>query len=340
MTNTGSAHLPENLVLGAVLSSLSFFGTAVMSAMVKATEAMTSAAVILLFQNLICFLLILPFALRGGWPSLRTEKPGLHILRAVAGTGAWYALFVAITMMPLTNATLLTFSAPLWMPAIAWVFFREKAAKATWVGAAVGFIGIVLVLQPHHQTFNVGALIAMAGAIFLAVACISVRRLGATEPTSRILFYYFGISTVLCLPFAIADWRAFGLLGSVYMVGIALILLISQALVVLAYRYASAVKVGPFVYTVIVFTALIDWFLWNHAPTLGVVLGIALVIGGGIIAIRKQASVAPSAECGVEARPGPTKRAGNPRSRGRSAVESVKDDGPAVKKPLRPVLTP
>ena len=56
MSNAGGIH-PENLVLGAVLSSLSFFGTAAMSAMVKATEALTSAGVILLFQNLICFLL-------------------------------------------------------------------------------------------------------------------------------------------------------------------------------------------------------------------------------------------------------------------------------------------
>ena len=306
--------MPENLVLGAALSSLSFFGTAVMSAMVKATEALTSAAVILLFQNLICFLLILPFALRGGVASLKTEKTGLHILRAVSGTGAWYALFVAITMMPLTNATLLTFSAPLWMPAIAWVFLRERASAATWVGAGVGFVGIVLVLQPNHQTFNIGALIAMAGAIFLAVACLSVRRLGATEPTSRILFYYFGISTVLCLPFAVLDWRPVGLRGSVYLIGIAATLLISQALIVLAYRHASAVKVGPFVYSTIVFTALIDWFLWNHAPTLGVVFGIALVIGGGIIAIRK--------------RSGPTQ------------TETVKDPSTTVKKPLRPVLTP
>jgi len=314
MSNAGAVHVPENLVLGAVLSSLSFFGTAVMSAMVKATEALTSAAVILLFQNLICFLLILPFALRGGVASIKTEKTGLHILRAVSGTGAWYALFVAITMMPLTSATLLTFSAPLWMPAIAWLFLREKASTTTWVGAAVGFIGIVLVLQPNQRTFNVGALIAMAGAVFLAVACISVRRLGATEPTSRILFYYFGISTVLCLPFAIADWRPFGLRGSVYLIGIAATLLISQALIVLAYRHASAVKVGPFVYTVIVFTALIDWFLWNHAPTLGVVLGIALVIGGGVIAIRRKSGALP--------------------------METIKEPGTAVKKPLRPILTP
>ena len=84
---------------------------------------------------------------------------------------------------------------------------------------------------------------------------------------------------------------------------------------VLAYRYASAVKVGPFVYTVIAFTALIDWFLWNQAPTLGVVLGIALVIGCVITAIRKQATSVP-------------------------VRETVKDDDPPVKKPLRLVPTP
>ena len=288
MSNTGSGHLPENLALGAALSSLSFFCTAVMSALVKATEELTSTAVVLLFQNLICFLLILPIALRGGLTPLKTEKIGLHILRAVSGTAAWYALFVAITMMPLTNAILLTFSAPLWMPVIAWAVFREKASKATWVGAAIGFVGVLLVLQPHHQHFNIGALIALAGAFCLAIAFMSVRWLGATEPTSRILFYYFLLSTVLCTPFAIIDWRPFGLRGSIYLVGIALTLLVGQALIVLAYRYASAVKVGPFVYTVIVFTALIDWFLWNRAPTLLVVFGMALVIGGGIIAIRKK----------------------------------------------------
>ena len=288
MADTGSGHMPENLAMGAALSSLSFFCTAVMSALAKATEELTSTAVVLLFQNLICLVLILPFALRGGLASVRTEKIGLHFLRAVSGTAAWYALFVAITMMPLTNAILLTFSAPLWMPVIAWILFREKVSRSTWVGAAVGFVGVLLVLQPHHQHFNIGAPIALAGAFCLAIAFLTVRWLGATEPTSRILFYYFLIATVLCTPFAILDWKPFGLRGSIYLVGIALTLLVSQALIVLAYRYASAVKVGPFVYTVIVFTALIDWFLWNRAPTLLVVFGMALVIGGGIIAIRKK----------------------------------------------------
>ena len=267
-----------------------------MSALVKATEELTSTAVVLLFQNLICFLLILPFALRGGLASLKTEKIGLHVLRAVSGTLAWYALFVAITMMPLTNAILLTFSAPLWMPVIAGCCSaRRYPGRRGWAppsDSSASFwscsrITSISTSGPHRH----GSV-----AFCLSIAFMSVRWLGATEPTSRILFYYFLIASVLCAPFAFVDWRPFGLRGSIYLLGIALTLLVSQALIVLAYRYASAVKVGPFIYTVIVFTALIDWFLWNRAPTLLVVFGMALVIGGGIIAVRKRQN---PAEAGV-----------------------------------------
>jgi drug/metabolite transporter (DMT)-like permease len=69
--------------------------------------------------------------------------------------------------------------------------FRQKSSAATWIGAAMGFVGIVLVLGPQHNNFNVGALLALAGALLLAIALMSVRWLGATEPMPRILFYYF-----------------------------------------------------------------------------------------------------------------------------------------------------
>jgi drug/metabolite transporter (DMT)-like permease len=68
--------------------------------------------------------------------------------------------------------------------------------------------------------------------------------------------------------------------------------LFSQILIAVAYRYASAEKVGPFIYSVIVFSALIDWIVWSNPPTLFAYLGMALVICGGLIAVR--ARPAPS----------------------------------------------
>jgi drug/metabolite transporter (DMT)-like permease len=246
----------------------------------------TSTGLLLLFQNLICLVFVIPVALRGGWSSMRTGKIGLHVLRAATGTACWYALFFAITQIPLANATLLTYSAPLWMPLIAWVVTRRRVASATWLGAGIGFVGVILVLQPGGHSFNFGELSALAGALFLAIAMMSVRWLGATEPMTRVLFYYFLLSTAMAAPIAAFDWQPFPPRAWVWLVSLGFAQLLSQILIVAAYRYASAEKVGPFIYSVIVFSALIDWIVWNHPPTLYACLGMALVIGGGLIAVR------------------------------------------------------
>jgi drug/metabolite transporter (DMT)-like permease len=287
---TAAGRRPENLVVGAVLTTAAFFCVAMVGTLAKVSGQYTSTGALLLFQNFICLVVITPVVLRSGWASLRTSKIGLHLLRATMGTACWYALFFAITQIPLANATLLTYSAPLWMPLIAWVVTRQKAARATWLGAAIGFTGVLLVLQPQARSFHVGEVSALAGALFLAVAMMSVRWLGATEPITRVLFYYFLISTVLAVPIAAFDWRPFPAVAWAWLIGLGIAQLLSQILIVLAYRYASAEKVGPFIYTVIVFTALIDWLIWDHPPTLFTYLGMALVIGGGLVAVRARAA--------------------------------------------------
>ena len=285
-----TGHRPENLAVGAALTAAAFFCVALVATLAKVAGQYTSTGVLLLFQNVICLVFMVPVVVRGGWPLLRTNKIGLHILRAVAGTGCWYALFVAITMIPLANATLLTYSAPLWMPLIAWAVTRQRVARATWIGAAIGFAGVILVLQPQTHSFNTGQVFALIGALTLAVAMMTVRWLGATEPVTRILVYYFLLSTLMTIPIAAIDWQPIPPRAWGWLIALGLSQLFSQILLVVAYRYAPAEKVGPFIYCVIVFTALIDWIVWDHRPTLVMCIGMALVITGGLIAVRARSS--------------------------------------------------
>ena len=288
-----TGHRPENLAVGGALTAAAFFCVALVATLAKVAGQYTSTGVLLLFQNLICLAFMVPVVVRGGWPLLRTNKIGLHILRAVAGTGCWYALFVAITMIPLANATLLTYSAPLWMPLIAWAITRQRVATATWIGAAIGFAGVILVLQPQTHSFSTGEGLALIGALALAIAMMTVRWLGATEPVTRILVYYFLLSTLMTIPIAVIDWQPIPPNAWGWLIALGLSQLFSQVLLVIAYRYASAEKVGPFIYCVIVFTALIDWIVWDHRPTLVMCIGMALVIAGGLIAVRARSRASP-----------------------------------------------
>ena len=284
----------ENLGVGAVLTTAAFFCVALVGTLAKVGGDHTSTGVLLLFQNAVGVLFLLPVVFRADRRMLRTDRIWLHVLRAATGTACWYALFFAITQIPLANATLLTYSAPLWMPLIAWAVTRQRVAVPTWLGAGIGFVGILMVLQPRGHGFSAGELSALAGALMLAVAMMSVRWLGATEPVLRILFYYFLLSTVLSVPVAIADWQPVSSAGWPWLAGLGFAQLFSQALIVLAYRYASAEKLGPFIYTVIVFTAVIDWVVWDHRPTMSTYIGMALVVGGGLFAMRARRPAAVS----------------------------------------------
>ena len=276
----------DNIVLGVVTATLAFGCLAVMSAFVKKASEGAPTEVIVFFQNLICLVAVAPFALRHGRASLKTSRPGLHFWRAVTGTGAWLGLFFAIRLMPLTNAVLITYSAPIFIPLIAWVLHRRTVGKAVWVGVVLGFVGIVMVLHPSDSTWTWGVPLALGAAILLALALLSVRWLCETEPNLRILFYYFLIATVLMLPFALVVWESPQFWTWPYLAGIGLCLLASQILIIISYKFASAVTLAPVIYSVVVFTALLNWAVWGQVPSLMEAGGMGLVIAGGLTAMK------------------------------------------------------
>ena len=286
MASAAPDRAKDNVTLGVAMATLAFASLAIMSALAKQASPGAPTEVIVLFQNLICFVLVAPVALRHGWRELKTARIGMHVMRAATGTGAWLGLFFAITLMPLTNAVLVTYTAPIWIPLIAWMLHGRKVGKAVWSGVALGFLGIVMVLHPENAELTWGAPLALGAAVLLAFALLSVRWLGETETNIRILFYYFLLSTVLILPFAVVAWRTPEDWAWFYLAGIGLCLLASQVFIVLAYKFASAVTLAPVIYSVIVFTALINWAVWGRVPTWMEAGGMALVILGGIVAMR------------------------------------------------------
>ncbi|MFO1057089.1 MAG: DMT family transporter [Dongiaceae bacterium] len=285
-----AAAAPDRLAAGAACSLLAFASLAAMNALAKAAAPFASTTMIVLVQNAGCLLLVLPWALKDGRAGLRTGRLGMHLFRAATGTGAWFCLMLAIRMLPLPTAVLLTYSAPLWMPLIAWAATRERVAPRVWIGAALGFAGIALVLHPSADLPLGGAAWGLAAALLLALALLAVRWLGSTEPTPRILFYYFLLSTAIMVPPAAIEWTTPAPLGWLYLAGVAVGLALGQLFIVIAYRYASAVRLSPFIYSVIVFTALIDWAVWGRPPSPLELAGMALVVGAGILAARPAAS--------------------------------------------------
>ena len=127
----------EKLGFGILFSLCSFLSLAFMGVFAKVASTEASTAVMVFAQNGVSVLLILPVVCYQGIAALKTQHLGLHFLRAITGSAAWYCLFLTIPIISLTNATLLLYSAPLWMPILG-LCFKEKAARTVWLGVCVG----------------------------------------------------------------------------------------------------------------------------------------------------------------------------------------------------------
>lgn len=267
-----------------VASELMF---ASMGATVKAAALSGMPNELLVFlRNLVGLLLIFPLLLhRGGPANLRTRVPHLHLLRATMGVAAMYCFFYALSHLALADGMLLKMTAPIFMPIIAWLWLDERATPLAMVAVPLGFLGVALVLRPGAD-FNWVALIGLAGGALAAVAKVTVRRLSRTEPTTRIVFYFAVLGTLVsALPVTWA-WQVPTLEQWTMVIGIGLLGTLGQILLTQGYAAATPARVGPFTYFSVVFGATYGYLFWGERLDWHFVAGALLIALAGMMALH------------------------------------------------------
>jgi drug/metabolite transporter (DMT)-like permease len=259
---------------------------AAMGALVKFSAAALPNEMVVFFRSAFGLAALLPLLVRRGAPSLRTARPGAHIVRSLIGLGSMYCFFYALAHMPLAEAVLLNYSAPLFIPFVARVWLGEHVSGRLMAVAALGFIGVALILKPGLAIFTPVSLIALASGVLAAFAMGGVRGLLNSEPTVRIVFYYSLVSTLVsALPLAWA-WSAPPPQLWWMLLGIGACASLAHLLMTRAYSFAPAAQIGPFAYATIVFAAVLGWLLWGEVPDPLAGTGAAIVIAAGALTIR------------------------------------------------------
>ncbi len=283
---TGVQSPKPSLALGVLLIVLAFACVAIMSAFGKAASNVPTGTLVF-FQNFISLILLAPWSLRGGVTELQTSRIGLHILRAAAGLLSQALMFAAVKRMPLVNAVLLSNSAPLFIPLVAWGWLKERMNPMIGVSLITGFTGVVLILHPGLELLrNPVAFVALGAALFSAFALVSVNQLSKTEPARRILFYYFLFSSAAAAPFAILQWKTPTSPEWLCLAGIGLMMAASQMLIILAYQQATPSQIAPFNYSVVIFSGAIGWMVWHNKPGTLALAGVLLVTAGGVLSTK------------------------------------------------------
>jgi drug/metabolite transporter (DMT)-like permease len=275
----------HRLYLGIGLITLAFFCAAVMSTLSKAATGVPPI-VTLFLQYSISLLVFLPPTARAGRAGLKTEHFRLQLFRSVAGSSCQLLFFMAVRSTPLLDSVLLSNSAPLFIPLVVYVWFGKTVRPLVWVSLMIGLAGIVLIIKPGPQMFeNPASLLALTAGLFSALALVATNKLTDTEPPIRILFYNFGLSTLLLAPLCIWAWKPLTEKQWFLLLGVGGSYAATQYLIILAYRYASASELSPFNYTVVIFSGLLGWWFFGNVPDILAIVGTVLICAGGILSI-------------------------------------------------------
>jgi len=200
----------------------------------------------------------------------------------MSGWLCFYTYYLALDKIPLVDASLLRNAAPICVPLLLFFWKGFRMPLLRWLPVFIGFFGIVLVLCPQGTSLSLWHLVALGSAVTLAISIVTTRVLTLTEPTSRILFYYFSISAFCSIPMAISNWQSIPLFALPMMAGIGLSIWLTLWLYTLAYSYAKATVISPVSYSGVLFTGLLGWLFWNQVPEISAIVGSVFIIFGGI----------------------------------------------------------
>ncbi len=274
--------MPNKVIQGALLILLGEALLSIMGAIIKHLSVELPTEVVVFYRNLFGLIMLLPIILHAGPGTLKTKKIHLHFIRATVGLTAMYGFFYVIANMPLAEAFLVKLTTPLFMPIVAALWLGESIKSKTRWAIFIGFLGVIFILRPGTEAFTPVALIGIGAAFLASTAKVTIRKMGSTEPSVRIVFYFGLISSVLSaipllwswqLPQA-HHWPWIALMGIVATLG--------QLALTRAYRIANPGQIGTYVYSSVLYGAVLGFVFWGEHLVVTTMIGSALIIIAGI----------------------------------------------------------
>lgn len=269
---------PSQLLKALACLTFAAFLFSIMGVCIRYASHSVDNATIVFFRNFIGLFIFVPLLLNKGVSFFKTEKLWMHTWRSVVGLTAMYGFFYAIANLKLSNAMVFTYSSPIFIPLIAWLFLKEKITLSMLIAAGMGLIGVLCVAKPDSGMFNLMSGIGLGASFLAAMAFVTVRALTATEPPERIVFYFCLIGTLISMLPMFWLWRPYSLRELSLLIAAGLLANISQLFLSNAYKLAPAGQIGPVNYIAIIFAGIWGYLFWQELPDGLSLVGFSLIL--------------------------------------------------------------
>ncbi|ODT91934.1 MAG: transporter [Sphingobium sp. SCN 64-10] len=285
------------LALG--LRLLSAFAMATKAMLVKYAADHGANVIELIFWRQLAIFVLLGAGLAafGKLAMLKTNRLASHGKRAVAGLIGVTSIYGAVLLLPLAEATTLSFTSPIFAVLIAVVLFREKIGLIRGSALVIGFLGVFVLMQPGFASFGsagsqislLGIGVALFAAFMVPLISYQIQDLNTTENPWSIVFWFAALSIpilIFAMPFVMAphDTTTWLLIAAMALCGV-----VAQLLLTLSLRFGSAGVVLLMDYTGLLWAITYGYLVFDQGAPASLWLGAPLIVGAGLmIAYREK----------------------------------------------------
>ena len=220
----------------------------------------------------------------------RFTRPDLatHAKRSCLGWGGVTLMFAAAAVIPLSDATAISFLSPVFAMILAIPLLGERVGPVRWSAAAIGLLGAAVLMRPGSGVIETGALLALGAALCLGAELIFIKRLSGREGPWQILLINNAIGLTIATLAAVWIWQAPVALQWAALMALGGLMALAQACFVNAMARGDASFVAPFFYTTLIFAAGYDGLAFGGWPDSVSVIGALVILSGaGLLAWRE-----------------------------------------------------
>jgi drug/metabolite transporter (DMT)-like permease len=283
-----------NPLTGIALKIASTLAFSAMMATIKVLGDAYPVGQVVFFRSAFALLPILAllFWTGAGLRGLQTKRPGAHALRSIAGTAAMFSGFGGLMLLPIADATAISFAAPIVTVVLSAIILSEPVRLFRWSAVAVGFAGVMLMLSPHWDPNAgrpaLGAALSLTGAVCAAFAVIFIQRMKHDESGAAIAFYFQATCTLAGLCTAPFGWTAPSFSDGVLLVMTGVLGGLGQLLMTHSYNHAPASTIANFDYVAMLWALAFGYFFFQEWPQAVVLMGAAIVIASGAFIVWRE----------------------------------------------------
>ncbi|WP_162933034.1 DMT family transporter [Roseovarius sp. EL26] len=309
MSFTDTSSRPQNLSRGVILVIAAAFTISLQDVAIKLFSTQLTLWQIFFLRGMLMLPLLFALARMQGLHRvlLRLALEKWVLIRSLCLTSTFLAFYAALPFLNLSTVGAANYVAPIFVTLLSAYVIAEPVGPRGWLAVFIGFLGVILLLQPGTDAFSFWAVLPLIGAAFYAMAHITTRVKCHDVPLSAValslnlvMMAAGGLGSLIIkfttppdtlihsYPYIFGNWGSLGITEWQILFFLACVSLVIYMLLAGAYQAAPPSKVATFEYTYLIFVMIWDYFFFALLPNALSLFGMALIVGAGLMVLRKQ----------------------------------------------------